>query len=218
MGKQKRIEIETTVADAITIGTDEIRGLQEEMEEWRSNIEDKFSSTDKYSRVEEAAQALEGIADSLEGLDDCPDAVASRKITVVEYRPYGRKGPSRATRASSASAHLSAAVEGIREYVEAAREAKEAPIADKPEPSPEAPEKSCRTCRNCTCWTEANGGICNPFAKCDAALSGWEPREADEKKPEAGEDEDLDALDEFANEVEEAANEIDNVEFPGMFG
>lgn len=59
----------------------EIAMLAEEMEEWRGNIEEHFSSTQKYYEVEEAAQALETLHDSAgEAQADIAKAIETKLI------------------------------------------------------------------------------------------------------------------------------------------
>lgn len=72
----------------------EVEGLAEEMEEWRSNIEEKFSSTDKYSRVEESAQTLQSIAD--ERVDTEPFEEFDEAIAVHAEVAEGEGEPGRA--------------------------------------------------------------------------------------------------------------------------
>lgn len=59
MAKGKYIECKTTVADALSDAGSIVTELQGEMDEWRSSLEDKFSSTEKYQMVSDAADSLE---------------------------------------------------------------------------------------------------------------------------------------------------------------
>jgi hypothetical protein len=57
------------LADAATLVQDavgEVEGLKEEMEEWHDNMPENLQSGDKGTAVEEAAQALDSIADRLD--------------------------------------------------------------------------------------------------------------------------------------------------------
>lgn len=49
------------VADAVSEAYGIAEELRDEMTEWRDNMEEKFSSTDKFSRVSEACDVLEGL-------------------------------------------------------------------------------------------------------------------------------------------------------------
>lgn len=59
MAKGKHVKIETTVEDALSAAGSDVNDLKDEMESWRDSLEDKFSSTEKYERVSEAADGLE---------------------------------------------------------------------------------------------------------------------------------------------------------------
>lgn len=58
-------DAESKVADAGS----EISGLYDEIDEWRSNMEEKFSQTDKYQRLEDCASQLDAAKDPLENAD-----------------------------------------------------------------------------------------------------------------------------------------------------
>lgn len=52
-----------TVADAVSEAFGEFMSLGEEMRTWAENLEEKFSATDKYSRISEAADNLENLSE-----------------------------------------------------------------------------------------------------------------------------------------------------------
>lgn len=59
MAKGKYIECKTTVADALSDAGSIVTELHDEMSAWRDSLEDKFSSTEKYQMVSDAADTLE---------------------------------------------------------------------------------------------------------------------------------------------------------------
>lgn len=65
------------------VDVNEVESLLEEIESWRDNIEEKFSSTQKYSDLEECASALEEVKSAIEtcqhplsGFDERDDRVS----------------------------------------------------------------------------------------------------------------------------------------------
>lgn len=116
--KQKRERIVAppprtmTVVDAVSEAWGIIEELGEEMEDWRANMEDKFSTTDKYSRVEEAAQTLQGESEPTE-----PDSDTVKAITVTIQDPKPRRRSySRADRLSQATSLLEACEGALDEF------------------------------------------------------------------------------------------------------
>jgi hypothetical protein len=115
MAKGKYIECKTTVADALSDAMSIVTDLQSEMSDWRDSLEDKFSSTEKYERVSEAADSLENcemesrverLTELLEELGEgkdaepgCPEHVVGEKCPLVKKckwdgvakKPYGEK-------------------------------------------------------------------------------------------------------------------------------
>lgn len=86
MGKRngKFVKQEAGAVEAIENGISEIESLQEEMSEWRDNMEDKLSSTQKYSDVTDCADSLETGQDSLQSaLEEVTEAIES-----LEGKPF----------------------------------------------------------------------------------------------------------------------------------
>ena len=120
MSSYKTVMRETTVAAAIADAFDEIENLASEMGDWRDNLEEKFSSTDKYERVSEAASTLEYIS---RPSDDVTEAIGEIKIQYCESVPKAKaRAPSRATRAANVVQMLNAAIEAIRDELEKLRD------------------------------------------------------------------------------------------------
>lgn len=71
--KHKVVTVETDLAGALAAGSD-VEELKDEMESWRDNMADRFSSTEKYDRVDEAANALADL-DADRKVDDLVDAL-----------------------------------------------------------------------------------------------------------------------------------------------
>ena len=120
MRKEKRVVETLSILDAIDAARFEAEALHDEMQEWASNLEERFSTTDKYSRVSETADALDSVVSDLETIQ-VPGAAETRPVEIVTFTPYGRRGPSRATRASNASNYLSAAASGLSAWIEEMR-------------------------------------------------------------------------------------------------
>lgn len=95
---------EVGLLDAIGEVFADIEELAQEMRDWASNMEDKFSATQKYADVDETADTLEGIQDPTD--DATMSFLNEIKITVQDPTP--RRAPrSRATRLGSAGDVLS---------------------------------------------------------------------------------------------------------------
>ncbi len=118
--RRRKIVREMTIASAIEDASSEADSLHDEIEEWKSNIEEKFSMTEKYSRLEDCAGALENIMSELEDVQ-LSDAIRDMEITVVSSVPRSR-WMSRPTRAGMAQDAIDAAAEAIRSVIEGARE------------------------------------------------------------------------------------------------
>lgn len=104
MAKRKIVKIEATIPEAFENARGEVDCLMEEMNEWRDNMEEKLSHTDKYEQVSECADALENISSNLSDLE-LPEEFAGIKTEYSYYKPYSRT-ESRATRAGAACAAL----------------------------------------------------------------------------------------------------------------
>lgn len=108
------VETKTTVSAAISDALMECQSLRDEMEEWRSNIEEKFSSTDKYSRIEECVSALENFADNEL---DVPEKVEELEVIYDS----DRKASSRADRLGESVTMLDAARSALEAHCESLR-------------------------------------------------------------------------------------------------
>lgn len=108
---KKSSAVEVTIEDALGYGP-EIAALAEEMGEWRDNLEEKLSHTDKYERVSEAADTLENadveslcdtLVEALRALSEgspavagCPEHVVGTRCTRCKWdgvakKPHGYK-------------------------------------------------------------------------------------------------------------------------------
>lgn len=126
-----------TVGGALEGAASDVRELHDEMEEWASNMEgNNMEHLPKYDEVSEAKDALEQIADTLEGLD-VPQSVADIEITYRESKPYGRKGASRSMRLGNAEDMFEAAKAAIEEKITELRD-KDEPECDCDNPPEDA--------------------------------------------------------------------------------
>ena len=87
-----KMRASAAVIDAVA----ELVQLGEELREWADNIEEKFGSTDKYSRLEEAADVLENLSE--------PSVLLPLEAIEVEIfeLPRRKRGPSRPVRRDQA--------------------------------------------------------------------------------------------------------------------
>lgn len=106
-----RVTVTATVLGAIEGAYSELASLKEECESWKDNLEEKFSGTDKYSTLEATVSALEFADDVPELPGDCGDYG-------ISYIENQTRNLSRAKRRDNATAALSAAIDGIREWAE----------------------------------------------------------------------------------------------------
>lgn len=82
-GKKSRIKRANDVLDNMAYS--EIENIRDEIVDWKSNIEEKFSSTQKYSDLEECESELESAlsafqdagSDKIESLEDIDDRIQS---------------------------------------------------------------------------------------------------------------------------------------------
>lgn len=202
----KVIKHTNTIEDAILSGCSEIEILKDEMEEWASNMEEKLSQTEKFGRVEEAAQTL----GSPELNPDIPEIISGDlRVTYFEERPYGSKSPSRATRLANAISMLSAGVAGIEEIIDHLDEEKSA------------------------LEIEANGKREDAEGEIEDAEADEEPLSDEDKAAKRAEaadaatilendaeklEEDRQTLEDFKDEIQNIIDEVESVEFPGMYG
>jgi hypothetical protein len=88
--KKKQNAVRTaSIADIVSEAFGELQSLGEEMREWADNIEEKFSDTQKFQTVSDAAEALENLSEP-----DIPEAMNGIQITVTDL-PQRRRGHSR---------------------------------------------------------------------------------------------------------------------------
>jgi hypothetical protein len=115
-GKYKLEVTKTTLVDAISSGYGEIGELANEMSDWRDNLEDKFSQTQKYSDVGEAADTLADHRDEPSMPDIIEKALGTTELSVGISVPRSRRqSASRATRLDNAISHLQVAIEYLEE-------------------------------------------------------------------------------------------------------
>jgi hypothetical protein len=84
--KGRTVIINATVSEAMQDGVAELQALAEEMAEWRDNLEERLSHTDKYERVSECADVLESAASEIESTAQELDNELSRAATSVTAR------------------------------------------------------------------------------------------------------------------------------------
>lgn len=200
-------KLETSVEGALHDGAGEIVSLAEEMGSWRGGMEEKLSHTEKYERVSEACDALEGseMESNVEALCDLMDKLSQKgnmvleellalpqslgEVTVVAqtFTPYKGKGASRATRMEEATGLIRAALEEISSVLDAAFAALEA----------------------------------NQKARQEKGRANHAVEAAQDASDSEVESEWRDLLDEVQGakeEVEASLGEVEQVEFPGMYG
>lgn len=116
MAAYKSVAYEGTISGAIQDAYAEFQSLRDEMEEWRSNMEEKLSHTEKFSAVEESAGALDGFCDDETDLDCLSDDAVLRSSQQVPTRKGRATG--RGVRCSNAINLLADAVSSLEEKVE----------------------------------------------------------------------------------------------------
>lgn len=77
--KRIRKTIKGNISDLIDDAFSEFESLAEEMRSWADAIEEKFSTTEKYERINEAADTLEGIS-----RPDVDDNIGELEVEYVE--------------------------------------------------------------------------------------------------------------------------------------
>ena len=102
-----------SIADAVSEAFDEISSLAEEMRSWADNMEEKFSSTEKYSQVSEAADTLENAQEP----NDYPAFAQSQQIEFSDL-PSRKRGYSRSDRCGQACYILQACADELDERIE----------------------------------------------------------------------------------------------------
>lgn len=98
-----------TVEDLISDANSEVDSLAEELREWYDNMPENLQSGDRGSRLEEAADTLEGL--------DKPEPEGELAEFKVVFRP-GQKVTSRADRASEAANMYREVAQALRDFVE----------------------------------------------------------------------------------------------------
>lgn len=78
----------TTIGDAVSDAVSEIESLRDEMTEWRDNIEDKFSGTEKFERISEVVDQLDNVQDIT-----VPDELSTIEVEVLHQRKSSKKSP-----------------------------------------------------------------------------------------------------------------------------
>jgi hypothetical protein len=99
--------------DLLSEAMGEIQVLADEMRTWADNMEDKFSGTEKYAQVNEAADALEAMDEPSVEITALNDHKISWQDPTPRSRPY-----SRADRAGNAVAMLQAVEQKMRDLVD----------------------------------------------------------------------------------------------------
>lgn len=88
----KYTEHKSSIRGAIEGFYSDIEELASEMGEWRDNLEEKFSQTEKYSLVSECADSLENITDN----GDAPDVISEGDTPEDEVTyTHGKKSSSK---------------------------------------------------------------------------------------------------------------------------
>ena len=103
---------DATLADAANEAYSEFTALGEEMRAWAESLEEKFSTTDRYARVTEAADTLEGLSEP-----SYPDWASNAKVQISELAKPPRK-VSRASRRDQACSILDTCMEACNEWLD----------------------------------------------------------------------------------------------------
>jgi hypothetical protein len=106
-----------TISDALSEGFSELQSLRDEIGEWRDNMEEKLSQTEKYQKVSDCADALDEIADCE---DECvPPVHADDETKWAFSKKKSKKSPyPRWLRAQNAVNALDAAKSEMQELVD----------------------------------------------------------------------------------------------------
>lgn len=110
----KTIEHKATIAGAIGNAISEVENLRDEMTEWKDNLEEKFSATEKYERVSEAADALEDVCNTSLEIPELPKGM----LDEVTWNTYKKSKKSRRDRAGDAQLALQAAIEHVNNFID----------------------------------------------------------------------------------------------------
>lgn len=117
--RHKTILITGTVTGAYEGAVSELDSLHEEMDSWRSGLEDSgLDSTSKYDEVSECVEILERAKNEIDDLEMPEGAPGDWEITYQEDRPYGRREAPRWMRNGNAISMMQASIGGLQNYVD----------------------------------------------------------------------------------------------------
>lgn len=209
------------MSDAIDTANSEVEALKEEMTSWRDNMSQSpgLEATDKFSRVSECADALEGMDEVDAGNLDDDSSGAECEYTEMVSARKGR-GVGRSTRAGNASSAYESAASVLNDRAEQLRERAKAA---------EERKKQCRHCDEEIKYDGTDWIDDETHADCEKAGEDGkhEPPEGTEvpEVTDENRDDDADELerqadtcDEVAQECEERIETLSNLDFPDMFG
>lgn len=115
MSKVKYTSVTTTIEGAIADAYSELQELRDEMSEWRDNLEERFSHTDKYSQVSDAADALDQIADDAPEVDG---PLGDITVTANHGRKASTKSPyPRWLRRDNATSLMDGAISALEDHI-----------------------------------------------------------------------------------------------------
>lgn len=115
MPKVKYTQLVTTVSGAIADAYGEFQSLRDELSEWRDNLEEKLSYTDKYQQVSDATDILDGFADNEPDVDTSLGDIA---VTATHGRKPSNKSPyPRWLRRDNAVALLDGAISSLEDHI-----------------------------------------------------------------------------------------------------
>lgn len=115
MTKVKYTSVTTTIEGAIADAYSELQELRDEMNEWRDSLEERFSHTDKYSQVSDAADALDQIADDAPEVDG---PLGDIPVTASHGRKASTKSPyPRWLRRDNATSLMDGAISALEDHI-----------------------------------------------------------------------------------------------------
>jgi len=125
--------IKSTVEDALSAYSD-FDDLTSEMGDWRDKMSGtNLENSDKYYRVEEAANALETINSELESsvsdlIENLPDEIRDKSMEYIIWVPPSKKqSPSRSYRCDNACSAIRSGLDVIILWIEETKKLKEIP-------------------------------------------------------------------------------------------